>query len=57
MYDFGEIVTDHKMRVMIFSAVLSETFLMLRRIHDVCSKMYIVLAGMYLLFLSEVNGN
>jgi len=31
------------MRVMIFYTVLSDKFLMLRRIHDVCSKMCIVL--------------
>jgi hypothetical protein len=35
-HDFGEKMTDQKLRVMIFSTVLSDTFLMIRRIHGVC---------------------
>jgi hypothetical protein len=53
---FGEKVTKHKMRVQIFSSVLSEIFFMLRRNHDARSKMCIVLNVKDRLFLSEFKG-
>ena len=48
-------VSEHKMRVLIFSTILSETFLILRRNERDMIKMHIGLHVKYPLFLSEYN--
>ena len=42
-------------RVLIFSTILPETFLILRRIQLVPSQMYVALLVKYPLFLSDLN--
>ena len=56
-HDFREKVIDHKVRVLIFSTILSENFLDLRRNERGVIKMYSGFHVQYSLFLSDVNEN
>ena len=48
-------VIEHKMCVMIYLQLLSETFLILRTKQDMIKNIYIGLHAKYLLFLSDFN--
>ena len=50
-HDFLQKVSEHEMCVLIFFKLLSETFLILRRIQGVTTKMYMDLRVKYPLFL------